>query len=179
MGNTPYLAWERLKWLAGVAAVLVLLVSPACRRVSKPTSDSSPPKLRWDIFNHNTNEAIQKIGNATINVNKGDRFRVTLIAEDPQGIHEITLGSSTAWGCTSGSVGQQHGPSLDVLDKQTLQPDSQGNVLTKIILLRDANLGPFNCQSGFTFTGGNVTMMGTGKNYFNQTTKANLVLKVP
>ena len=171
------IALPRQHWIPGLA-LLTLLANPGCRRVPKPSSDSTPPTLRWSVFNNETRTTQEIAGSGTVNAKQGESFRVTLFADDPQGIHEITLGSSTSWSCSSGDVGQNHGPSLDATDKQTLQPDSGGNVLTSIFLIRNANLGPFECQSGFKFGGGSVQLFGTGENYFNGVTKGQLTFSV-
>ncbi len=167
----------RFHWSAGIA-VLVMIMSQACSTVPMPTSDSTPPILNWNVYNEDTRTTSQYIGNATLSAKSGDSYRVTLTAEDPQGIHEITLGSSTSWQCVSGDLAQNAGPSLDATDKQDLQPDSQGNVLTSILLMRQANIGPFDCQAGFTFNGGSVAFFGTGTNYFNGVTQATLTFNV-
>ncbi len=61
--------------------------------------------------------------------------------------------------------------------KQTLNPDSGGNVLTQIFLLQDADLA-FPCSSGFSFTGGNEQLLGTGENYFGGKTNGTLTFNV-
>lgn len=167
----------KFRWLAGLA-ILVLLASQGCAKVPKPTSDSTPPTLTWSVYNQNTSTTVQINGSGTLNAKSGESYRVTLTANDPQGIHEITLGSNTGWQCVSGNIAQSAGPGLGVLDKQDLQPDSQNNVLTSIFLIQQANIGPFDCQPGFTFSGASVEFDGTGTNYFNGVTKGTLKFNV-
>lgn len=166
----------RLKsqWLTLIALLLLLLVT-GCAKATKPTSDSTPPTLRWHILNKADNSAQDISGGGTINAHIGDFYVVTFFAEDPQGIHKISLGSNVFWQCTSGDIGQNHGPSLGVNKVQTLQPDSQGNVLTSIFLIENADLSGFACQSGFTYNGGNLTFSGAGENYFSGTTQGKLI----
>lgn len=169
----------RSQWLAGFA-IFVLIVSQGCSKVPKPTSDSTPPILTWHIHNQDTSSDTQIVGTGSVNAKIGDSYQVTLTADDPQGIHEITLGSNTGWQCLDAldNLAQSHGPSLGTTDKQDLQPDSQGNVLTSIFLIREASIGPFECQAGFAFSGGSVVFTGTGTNYFNGVTKATLTFSV-
>jgi hypothetical protein len=146
-------------------------------RVTKPSSDSTPPVVKWNVFNHGTNESQDFTGNAKVTAKRGDLFRVTLKVEDPEGVSMLSLGSSSQWTCVSGGVAQSSGPSLDKTDVQTFQPDSSGKVLTSSFLMRDANLD-FKCQqSGFTFSGGSVSFFGTGENYFKGKTQATLVIE--
>lgn len=153
----------------------------------KPTSDSTPPTLKWKVLNKNTNQFVifdeatkstEAVGNATVPAKIGDSYRVTLIANDDEGVHEISVTGSSEWGCSTGNVGQSHGPSLETTDTQPLEPNSEGKVLTSIFLLREVEIGPFPCQAGWNFDGGSKSVIGTAKNYFNGVTKATLVFKV-
>ncbi len=168
----------RRQFLLVVSVLLLLLTSLGCEKVPMPTSDSTPPTLKWSVIPE-SGPTQQITGSGTITALAGETYTVTLTAEDPQGIHEITLGSSTFWQCISGDIGQNHGPSLDASDVQTLQPDSDGNVLTSIFLIRDVNFGPFNCQSGYTLTGASVTLFGKGENYFGGITEGTLQFTTP
>ncbi len=169
----------RLKsqWLILITLMLLLLVA-GCSKVTKPTSDSTPPTLRWHILNKADNSSQDISGSGTIAAHIGDYYVVTFFAEDQQGIHKISLSSNIFWQCTSGDTAQNHGPSLGVTNSQTLQPDSQGNVLTSIFLIENADLSTFSCQSGYTFNGGTLTFSGQGENYFNGTTQGKLVFNV-
>ena len=158
-----------------VAAVVVLLTG--CDKVDKPTSDSSAPSLQWTVLDETTKQSTTIAGQGDFPGVRGRSYNVTLKAIDAQGIHEIRLGSSTAWGCKSGNLGQSHGPSLDTEDVQVLNPDADGKVLTEIFLLRSTS-AIFDCSSGFTFSGGTTSMFGTGKNYFNGVTKGTLKINV-
>jgi hypothetical protein len=149
-----------------------------CPRVTKPSSDSTPPVVKWNVFNQVTNESQDFTGNAKVQAKRGDLFRVTLKVEDPEGVSMLSLGGSSQWTCVSGEASQQGGPSLDKTDVQTFQPDSNGKVLTNSFLIREANLD-FKCQqSGFTFSGGSASYFGTGENYFNGKTQSTLVIEV-
>jgi hypothetical protein len=160
--------------LGGLASSLVMT---GCPKVTKPTSDSTPPIVKWRVLDSENNTQ-EFTGNATVNAKRGSSFKVALIVEDPEGVSMLSLGSSSQWTCLSGGVAQTSGPSLDKTDVQTFQPDSSGKVLTKPLLFRDANLD-FKCnQSGFIFSGGSASFSGTGQNYFNGKTQATLVFKV-
>jgi hypothetical protein len=169
----------RLKpqWLTLITLMLLLLVA-GCSKVTKPTSDSTPPTLRWHIINKADNSTQDISGSGTIAAHMGDFYVVTFFAEDQQGIHKISLSSNVFWQCASGDTAQNHGPSLGVTNSQTLQPDSQGNVLTSIFLIENADISGFDCQSGYTFNGGSLAFSGQGENYFNGTTQGELVFNV-
>lgn len=167
----------RQLWLIP-AAVLVMLMMQGCDKTSAPTSDSTPPTLKWTVIRPDTpNQTINGSGNIT--AQPGDSFDVTLTAEDPQGIHEISLAATTSWTCSAGDVAQTSGPSLGSPTVQTLSPDSEGNVLTSIFLIEDVNFGPFNCPAGYTLIGATITLLGTGENYFSGVTNGSLVIAMP
>lgn len=154
--------------------VIGLAFSLSNCKTKKPTSDSTAPVVTWSVINNSTGKKQEIVGDGKIDAKPGDSFKVSCIAEDPEGIHEITLGGDVQWTCRSGNIASTSGPSLETTDKQTLNPDSNGEVLTKIFLIRDVKLGPFQCQPGMTFTGARTTLRGTGENYFNGVTKAQL-----
>ena len=157
--------------------LVVILMLPGCK-TKKPTSDSTPPIVKWSILNKANNNKQEIVGNGgPIQVNPGDLFTVTCIVEDPEGVQQITLGGGGSYNCKQGDIGQVVHVDLGT-KKQDLQPDSQGYVLTKIFLIMNVDLNAWKCkQAGYIFTGGSLTLVGNGKNYFNGTTTANLVFK--
>ena len=165
----------RLDRLAFTALALLLLPAGTCK-TPKPASDSTPPKLEWVVRNADTNVSQTFSGSGTVNAKRGEVYKVTLKAIDPEGVHEITLGGSATWTCSAGSVAQNAVADF-ATQKQTLNPDSMGNVLTQIFILQDANLG-FQCNSGFTFSGGSEQLLGTGENYFSGKTNGTLTFSV-
>ena len=177
---SPYLdrysSPRRPRWLVCLT-LLVILTNTGCDEVPKPSADSTVPSLRWNIFNNDTSESRDVVGSGTVDAKPGDSFRVSLIAEDPEGIHEITLAVSSLWSCSAGGL-VKNSSDLPKTEKQTLNPDSKGTVLTMIFLIRETNLGPYACQSGFNFDGATVQFVGTGENYFKGITTADLFFKV-
>lgn len=167
------------KFLRTITVLLLLgLISIAsdCKK-PKPTSDSTPPIVKWSVHNNATNETKEITGNGgPIQVKPGESFTVTCKVEDPEGVQQITLGGGGAYTCKQGSLGQTTNVDL-AGKKQDLTPDKDGNVLTTIFLIENVDLNAWECkQSGYTFSGGSLTLVGTGKNYFGGTTSANLVL---
>ncbi|MFC2146648.1 hypothetical protein ACFLRT_04725 [Acidobacteriota bacterium] len=157
--------------------LVVILMLPGCK-TKKPTSDSTPPIVKWSILNKANNQKQEIVGNGgPIQVNPGDLFTVTCIVEDPEGVQQITLGGGGSYYCKQGDIGKVVHVDL-AGKKQDLQPDSGGYVLTKIFLIINVDLNAWNCkQAGYIFTGGSLTLVGKGKNYFNGTTTVNLVFK--
>jgi hypothetical protein len=145
------------------AFLLLALVLPAADR----------PRLQWIVRNATTNVTHTFDGTATMKVKHGTVFHITLNAIDRQGVHRITLGGEAVWTCRSGNLGQQR-DAAEATQVQTLHPDANGHVLTKIFLLRHGNAMP--CSGGFHFDHGTETLLGTGENYDHQTTKATLTL---
>ena len=165
-------------WLILITLVFFLFAAGCSPSIPKPTSDTTPPTLRWHILNKADNSSQDISGSGTIAAHIGDFYVVTFFAEDQQGIHKIDISANKFWQCTSGDAAQNHGTSLGVTTSNTLQPDGQGNVVARTFLIENADLSGFDCQSGFTYTGGNLTFSGQGENYFNGSTQAKLVFNV-
>jgi hypothetical protein len=162
--------------IAFAALAFVLLFAGTCKAPA-PTSDSTLPSLEWVVRNTETSVDQKFTGSGTVIAKRGESYKVTLKAIDPEGVHEITLGRNATWTCENGGVAQNVNAD-SATSKQTLDPDSMGNVLTEIFLIRDKNL-LLDCQPGFTFAGGSDQLTGSGTNYFGGKTKGTLTFKVP
>ena len=127
------------------------------------------------VRNATTNISHTFDGTATMNVHRGTVFHITLNAIDAQGVHKITLGGHATWTCRSGNLGQQR-DAAETKQVQTLHPDANGHVLTKIFLLRDSTAMP--CSGGFHFDHGAENFAGMGENYSHGKTAATLTLSV-
>jgi hypothetical protein len=162
--------------VTGLLAVTLLLAAAACEKVPKPSSDPTPPTLKWHVENRTTNTATDVTGTGAVSGKKGDEFRVTLIANDPQGIHKITMGGGYTRNCQGDGLGQT-GNGDYAGQTQTLDPDAQGQVLTQIFLIQSIT-PDVDCSNGFTWTGTSIGLNGSGTNYFNGTTNGTLTINV-
>jgi len=166
-------------------AVVCLAVASCQRGVKLPKSDSTPPSLVWNVFNYATNAQSDHNGNPTINVKRGQKYRITLKANDPEGIKQIQINPSAGsgelvWTCKAPpggeNIAQNKNATLGPMT-QNLAPDSSGNVLTSIFLLYDVDF-KMECQSGWSFTSGSGTLTGQASNYFSGTTTATISFNV-
>jgi hypothetical protein len=160
-------------------AATLLLGVVACEKipkVPKPSSDSTPPTLKWHVENQTTNVATDVVGSGTVSGKVGNDFRVTLIANDPEGIANITLGGGYSRSCVSGGAAQNATGSYTKQD-QSLAPDAQGNVLTQIFLIRSVS-PDVTCSGGYTLKSYTVGLNGTGTNYFSGTTNGTLTITI-
>ena len=161
------------------------LIIAGCQRVKKPQSDSTPPKLVWNVFNHGTNAQADHPGSPTINAKRGEKYRITLKANDPEGVRLIQLNPSPgsgelAWTCKAPpggeNVAQNKNATLGPMS-QSLAPDANGNVLTSIFLIQELDF-TMECQAGWNFTSGSAKLTGQASNYFGGTTTETLTFKV-
>ncbi len=170
-----------------VATLAALLLASAALagcdnlKVKKPDSDPTPPSLVWNVFNRETNEQADHPGNPTLNVKRGDSFRIMLKASDPQGVQSIELnpslgGGEMAWTCLDPPVGQNKTATFGPL-KQDLAPDASGMVLTSIFLIQNLDFA-MPCPPGFTFGGGNAKLTGRATNYFGGATTSVITFTV-
>ena len=166
--------------------VVVCMAVASCQRgVKLPKSDSTPPSLVWNVFNYATNAQSDHNGNPTINVKRGEKYRITLKANDPEGVKQIQINPSAGsgelvWTCKAPpggeNIAQNKNATLGPMT-QNLAPDSSGNVLTSIFLLYDVDL-KMECQSGWSFTSGSGTLTGQASNYFGGKTTATISFNV-
>ena len=163
---------------------LVCLAVASCK-TKQPKSDSTPPTLVWNVFNYSTSAQADHNGSPTINVKHGEKYRITLKANDPEGVKQIQINPSLGSGELSWTCKAPPGPENIAQNKnatlapmtQNLSPDSNGNVLTSIFLLYDVDF-TMACQSGWSFTSGSGKLTGQASNYFNGTTTATISFNV-
>ena len=162
--------------MLGLLATAVLLTATACEKVPKPSSDSTPPTLKWHVENRTANTTTDINGNGKVSGKKNDEFRVTLTATDPQGIHKIIMGGGYTRSCVAGDVAS--GADGDYAGQsQSLAPDAQGKVLTQIFLIQSIT-PDVTCTGNLNWTGTSIDLVGTGTNYFNGTTTGNLTITI-
>lgn len=151
-------------------AILALSVT-SCEQVTKPTSDTTPPRLRWKLENQTTGATIDITGSASYAPQTGDVVRLTVIAEDPEGIHKIALKGHFVHDCRTpdGSVAQNVSDSTVPLE-QVLNPNPAGQVITTIILMDTFSFGS-RCGSGFQLVQLRALISGRGENYFGGVTE--------
>src|SRR5579859_2096587 len=92
--------------IAGLLAATLLLGAAACEKVPAPTSDPTPPTLNWHVENRTAATAVDVAGSGSVTGAPGDEFRVTLTANDKQGIHTITMDGGYTLTCRDGDTAQ-------------------------------------------------------------------------
>jgi hypothetical protein len=166
--------------------VVVCLIVASCQRgVQKPKSDSTPPSLVWNVFNYSTRAQSDHNGSPTINVKHGERYRITLKANDPEGVKQIRINPTVGSGELVGTCKAPPGGENVAANRnatlapmtQDLAPDANGNVLTSIFLLYDVDF-KMDCPQGWSFTSGSGKLTGQASNYFSGTTTATISFTV-
>jgi hypothetical protein len=155
------------------ASVWTLSISTC--RTTRPASDATPPTARWSIQHVPRNTREEIVGDGSITQQPGETLTIMFIAVDPEGLQVISLGGGGSYTCTRGD--QQTFNAIDqTTDRQTFNPDSNGEVLTRYFLTRSANLNAWACDTGLTFNSGSLTLVGTAENYFGGRTTATLTI---
>ncbi len=106
--------------------------------------------------------------NGQLTVKPADPVRVTLQANDPQGVNQIELNGGWLKKCVGvGIAANTNG--VFAGQQQTLNPDVDNNVLTTVtlIMLIDGN---WTCPGGTILERVTGTVYGTGRNYFGGVT---------
>jgi hypothetical protein len=65
-----------------------------------------PPDLTWEVRNQDTGEVNQYNGTATLKAKQGERFQITLIAKEADGVYLVDINPTTGsgqmfWECVS------------------------------------------------------------------------------
>lgn len=163
--------------------ILLALGLTSCK-TTKPSSDSTPPKITWRYVNSTTGkEQDLKDDAGPIEISETDRMVVTCFANDSGGVHKISLKADALVDCkTVGSqplVQDNLNRVLMPLKEQILNPSADNTVLTKIflnhqfVLKEDVACG----TAGFTVYAGDITFTATAENYFGGVTKNTLKFK--
>lgn len=159
----------------GFSCAVGILAASGCAglKVKQPASDSTPPSLVWNVFNHDTREQADHPGSPAIQVQRGGSYRIILKANDPQGVQSIQMnpvlgGGELWWQCVTPPGGenlaQNKTATLGPLT-QNLSPDGNGMVLTSIFLIQEMSFA-MECQPGWNFASGGGKLTGRSSNYF-------------
>jgi hypothetical protein len=155
-------------------------------KVKKPASDSTPPGLVWNVYNHDTGAQADHPGSPTLNAKLGERYRIILKAADQGGVKSIQFNPNPgsgeiAWVCKpilSGgeNIAQKKNATLKKMT-QNLAPDANGYVLTSIFLIFELNFS-LECQPGLIASDGTATLTGRASNYFGGVTTEVIKFKI-
>lgn len=175
------LSIENFTGNAFCAFAILCLTFAGCAdlKVQKPTKDSTPPALVWNVFNHESREQKEYVDSfLKLTVKRGQHYRIILKAKDPEGVKSIQIGPEKSWTCgpADENIATQGTPDFSPL-KDDLEPDSDGKVLTSTFLIYELNF-TMECLEQGKFTGGNARLTGLASNYFDATTKKVIVFGV-
>jgi hypothetical protein len=154
-------------------------------KVKLPASDSTPPILVWNVYNHETGAQADHPGSPTLNAKRGEHYRIILKANDPGGVKQIKINPSIgsgemAWTCKGPpggeNVAQSKTATLGPMT-QDLAPDSNNMVLTSIFLIFELDFS-MDCQTNWSFSGGSAHLTGQASNYYGGVTTENLKFNV-
>lgn len=153
-----------------------LLVITGCTSVPKPTADTTPPVLTWHVENRTQETTTTVTNSGTVTGAKNDDFRVTLTADDPQGVHKIGLAGGFDERCetSNGSVGRSSQGDF-APQTQTLQPDAGDKVPTSGFLIMTVNHST-DCTDKLDWKSTVVSLDGTAMNYVNGTVTGSLTI---
>jgi hypothetical protein len=157
----------------GFASALTAVVLLAgCGSGEPNTTETTPPALSWSVTNKETKERQDVQGSGSVSAGPQDSFLVVFKANDSGGVKTMSLGGSATWSCSSGEVGQT-GIEDYAGQKQTLHPDSKGEVDQYAFMLTNVSTG-WVCQGGFDFGGGFAALQGSAGNYSGREATATL-----
>lgn len=167
----------RLTYSCVLASLCLTFAGCPNLKVKQPISDSTPPSLVWNVFNHGTGQQADHPGSPTINAKRGESYRVILKANDPEGVKSIQINPSLGggemwWQCIDPPGGenlaQNKTATLGPMT-QNLAPDPDGMVLTSIFLIFELNF-TMDCPASWSFASGGARLTGRASNYFGGVT---------
>lgn len=172
-------------WL--ITGTCMIFTSCDNTKIKLPESDDTPPKLIWNVYNLDTEVGNNFNGSPTINAKHGERYRITLKAEDKNGgvkfikINPNLGGGETSYTCkpivvTGENIAQSKSGLLGPMT-QNLSPDADGKVLTSIFLIYNLDFN-MKCQDGWQFVGGSAYLTGQASNYHGGITTEKINFKI-
>jgi hypothetical protein len=168
---------SRFSQYARIAACGIFIMHViGCDKVTKPSSDSTPPTLTWRIENQSAGTDQSIVGNGTVAAKPNETLRITLKSDDPEGVSYIELGGGYVVNCQGSGVASNNSGGYGK-DIQNLSPDTDNKVLTKIILVKTITPDTA-CPGGTSFVKTTVSLNGVGRNYFSGQTNAALGVNV-
>ena len=148
-------------------------------RVSIPRADPSPPTLVWQTYNLLTKEEREIVQDGqSLDVKPSELLVVTLAVEDlHSGVQEVTLNGTAQLTCELGGHVEPQKFSLEPQDAKRT-PDHENTVPVRDALAYTVEIGKYGCKDQWRFTGGTVSLVGTGKNFVGGATRKTLQVHV-
>lgn len=169
---------QRRQFVIFLTFCALLFATVACDPVTVPEEDDTEPKITWLFQTHNEIIEVDKDDEEVV-IDSGARFlKITMSAEDPQGIHRTTMCALFSYYCVKdgiklGHIAPQCAPSLF---ETIYPPDEDGTVLTVAGETWDY---PLLCpEEGALFSSGEIDLYGEAENFGGQTTKEEFDLRV-
>ena len=160
----------------GLAVFVVISGVGACEPVPLPTSDSTAPSLTWNVFDKDANSGVDYPATSNVSIAVNKQLRVTLRAQDGEGVKSVDLGGGSSWTCRDGDIGQAKS-ALFSSQHQAFTPDANNKVLTLAPLIMELTTN-LDC-AGLSFAGGSISLSGKAENYFGGITMGKLTIDVP
>jgi hypothetical protein len=169
MPNSSQFA-SAVAWMAFCSLVV------GCNKVPMPSADGTAPLLSWHVENQSTGASTNIPGSGAVSAKPNETLRITLKADDPEGVKYIELSGGYTVDCRTGGAASNASGGYTT-DKQTLGPDADGKVLTSIFLIKTIT-PDVTCPGGSTFVKTTVSLNGLGRNYFSGQTNETLIVNV-
>lgn len=137
-------------------------------KVAIPGTDTSPPKLAWEVYNLQSKERreIQQDGQF-LEVAPGDLYVVTLAVEDLEsGVKQASLTGKASYKCEEGGKVEEKSYQLE-LQEQQASPDSEQKVPVAASLTYSIDVSKHGCKERERFAGGSMSLTGKGQNFIN------------
>jgi len=158
----------------GLLAPLVLV--GCCGKVAKPSSDTSPPSLSWEVTNRDSGSTSTfSVAGGVFQTLPGVTYQITLRAADAGGVEHVVLTGGGSYTCLQPGLARVE--NMDVAAQDVvLQPNGNDQVDTCWALVTFLDSGGWDCGAGFRFGGGNLILHGTAIDYFSNRTESHLTL---
>ena len=142
------------------AAVVGTAVVVGCQQVPVNSSPSAtPPAITWSVTEVGGGSAVQFGAVGTLNIKAGRIYDVSAHAQTPSGVKSLTVEGSGGWGCSSGDVAS--GTVDDLATVASSQQPHDGKAWDTLTTFEVLGTGSHPCQSGYTFSGGNYSLIAT------------------
>lgn len=164
---------------SAIAAGLGTVMLAACAQTMVNSGPSAvPPAISWIVQVVDSGDSKNVSGSGSVTVPRGGSIRVYVHAKSASGVKTVSLGQfvDASWTCISGNIGQNMDATIAGAT-QSQTPDAQNNVDLDLVLFQVYSVA-FQCNSGFSYSGGSIGLNAKATNFAGKSVSASLTIKV-
>lgn len=161
-----------------IAVAAASVVADCAQTMVNSGPNAIAPAISWVVQMVDTGASKDVSGSGKITVPRGGDLRVFIHAKSVSGVKTLTDGQfiDASWTCISGNIGQAMFATL-AGGTMTQTPNAQNEVDEDLVLFQVFNVA-FQCNPGFSYSGGSITLNAKATNFAGKSKTAALQIVV-